>query len=102
MASKVVVTKNKLNAIGDAIREKTGSNEKYTLDKMPMTISTLNNSSNGITLTVTTHNEELFNKNITLTINNKSLTNKFSEEGNVSLIISILMEQLFYLLLTRV
>ena len=46
MASKVIVTKNKLNAIGDAIRAQTGENEKYTLDEMPKKICK-NNENNG-------------------------------------------------------
>lgn len=32
---------NKLNAIGDAIREKTGSTEKLTLDQMPLEIASI-------------------------------------------------------------
>ena len=34
MAKKVIVTKNKLSAIGDAIRMRTGENGRYTLDEM--------------------------------------------------------------------
>ena len=39
--SKVVVTKEKLDAIGESIRAKTGSTDKYTLDEMPTAIGSI-------------------------------------------------------------
>jgi hypothetical protein len=46
MISKVIVTKSKLNAIGDMIRKVIGNNNKYTLDEMPKAIKSINNNSN--------------------------------------------------------
>lgn len=47
MASKVIVTKNKLNAIGDAIREKTGTEDKYFLNDMPDLIRNISGGGGG-------------------------------------------------------
>lgn len=44
MAKKVIVTKSKLNAIGDAIRIRTGENGRYTLDEMPDAIRSISGS----------------------------------------------------------
>lgn len=83
MASKVIVTKNKLNAIGDAIREKTGKTSTYTLDEMPVKIRAIsgNGSGSGATITITTDEEDFYGKEVALTNGDKILTTLFSNEG---------------------
>ena len=51
MANKVIVTKSKLNTIGDTIREKTGENERYTLDEMPDAIRSISGNGDGESMT---------------------------------------------------
>ena len=46
MANKVIVTKSKLNAIGDAIREKLGETQQYTLNEMTTKIGAITGGNN--------------------------------------------------------
>ena len=83
MASKVVVTKSKLNNIGDAIREKLGKTQQYSLDEMPVKIRAISGSGSGsgATVTITTETEEFYGKTVTLTDGHESMTASFSNEG---------------------
>ena len=45
---KVMVTKNKISAIADKIREKSGEDTEYTLDMMPSKIDLLGNNYTSI------------------------------------------------------
>lgn len=47
MADKVIVSKSKLTAIGDAIRSKTGKTDSMTLDTMSTAITNISSSSGG-------------------------------------------------------
>ena len=51
MANKVIVTKNKLNNIGDAIRNQLNSTAKYTLDEMPEAIRVISHNEDKGVLT---------------------------------------------------
>ena len=44
MSNKVIVTKSKLNAIGDALRETTGTEDKYPLNDMPNLIRNISDN----------------------------------------------------------
>ena len=83
MASKVVVTKSKLNNIGDAIREKLGKTQQYSLDEMPVKIRAISGSgsSSGATVTITTETEDFYGKVVTLTDGADTMTARFSNSG---------------------
>ena len=51
MASKVIVTKEKLNNIGDTIRSQLGVTSKYTLDEMPKAIRVISHNEDKGVLT---------------------------------------------------
>ena len=47
MTNKVIITKSKLNNIGDAIRDRLDSTTKYTLDEMPDKIRSISGGGGG-------------------------------------------------------
>lgn len=47
MSNKVIVTKSKLDAIGDSIRDKLNEENKYTLDEMPTAIESIEGGSSS-------------------------------------------------------
>lgn len=59
MADKVIISKSKLTALGDVIREKTGSSEKMTVDVMTETMR--NHSDGGMSESLTQFSEFFFN-----------------------------------------
>ena len=59
MADKVIISKSKLVALGDVIREKTGSSEKMTVDVMTETMR--NHSDSGMSENLTEFSEFFFN-----------------------------------------
>ena len=83
MANKVIVTKSKLNNIGDAIREKLGKTQQYSLDEMPVKIRAISGSGSGsgATVTITTETEDFYGKNVTLTDGMDTMTVRFSNSG---------------------
>lgn len=85
MASKVVVTKEKLNNIGDAIRNQLGVTTKYALDEMPDAIRAISGGGSGgtgtATVTVTTSSPTFYGKRVTLTDGVDTMATNFSNNG---------------------
>ena len=80
---RIMVTKGKIDRIGDAIREKTGSSDTYTLDEMPEAIRAIQTGGGGVgaQVTVTTETEEFYGLTVSLTNGTDTITSKFSNEG---------------------
>ena len=88
MANKVIVSKDKLNAIGDAIRNQLDTTAKYTLDEMPAKIESIfsgNEGSPGVKLVIKTDTPDFYGQTVYITDGNKTASGKFSNSGILTL-----------------
>lgn len=76
--SKVIVSKDKLENIADSIREKSGSEGKYTLDEMPNAIDNLG----GVKTWITLGSSPMYNVYVSEALSRTSYGNRYYYTSN--------------------